>query len=245
MKNFKEVEQKQLKAERQSIVEQLDKRLETPMLIHGFVWLCLLIYELICNLTPALELIGTIIWIIFVLGFAVKFPIAPDKTAYLKANWLTVLSLLAQARGVFRIFRVFLFFCAARSPHGLRLFRVLTTLNGRLKALSASFARRGFGFVVALSIIVTFAGAAPMLAFENEVPKGLNSYGGALWWRATLFTTVGSNYFPQAIEGRFCGFGGRSKVLPFSDKSRHRWQHSLSAAMRLTWKPKLSVWKIL
>ncbi len=37
-----------------------------------------------------------------------------------------------------------------------------------MKSLGASFSRRGFGYVVALSVIVVFAGAAGMLAFEKK-----------------------------------------------------------------------------
>ncbi|MEJ7862464.1 MAG: ion transporter [Pyrinomonadaceae bacterium] len=189
--------------ERRSLLARIEGWLETPMLILGFVWLGLLIYEFIWNLPPALELTGTIIWIIFILDFAVKFILAPDKTDYLKSNWLTALSLLVPALRVFRIVRVFRFLRAAR---GLRLFRIVTSLNRGMKALGASFGRRGFGYVVALSIIVVFAGAAGMLTFENEVEGGIKTYGNALWWTAMMITTIGSEYFPQTIEGRVLCF---------------------------------------
>jgi len=176
------------------------------MLVLGFVWLILLVIELTNNLSPFLESVGTIIWIIFILDFALKFTLAPDKTDYLKANWLTALSLAVPALRVFRIFRFFRILQAARAARGLRLFRVLTSLNRGMKALGASFGRRGFGYVVALSIIVTFAGAAGMYAFENETPNGLKTYPDALWWTAMLLTSIGSEYFPQTAEGRVLCF---------------------------------------
>ncbi|HLM00811.1 MAG TPA: potassium channel family protein, partial [Pyrinomonadaceae bacterium] len=176
--------------------------LETPMLVLGFIWLILLVIELTGNLSPALELTGTVIWIVFILDFVLKFIIAPDKTDYLKSNWLTVLSLIVPALRIFRIFRLFRFLRAARAARGLRLFRIITSLNRGMKALGKSFRRRGFGYVVVLSIIVTFAGAAGMLAFENENPDGLKTYGDALWWTAMTMTTMGSDYFPRTGEGR-------------------------------------------
>ena len=176
------------------------------MLVLGFVWLPLLVCELIWNLSPALELAGTIIWVIFIVDFALKFLLAPDKTDYLKASWLTALSLLVPALRVFRIFRVFRILRAARAARGLRLFRVLTSLNRGMKALGASFGRRGFGYVVALTVIVILAGAAGMLAFENEVEGGIKTYGDALWWTAMMMTTIGSEYFPQTAEGRILCF---------------------------------------
>jgi voltage-gated potassium channel len=206
MHEDKEIIREQIRAERKSLLARLEDWLETPLLILGFAWLALLIYELIWSLSPALELVGTVIWIIFILDFAVKFLLAPDKTDYLKSNWLTALALIVPALRVFRIFRVFRVLRAARAVRGVRLFRVLTSLNRGMKSLSASFGRRGFGYVVALSVIVTFAGAAGMLAFENEGEGGIKTYGDALWWTAMMLTTIGSEYFPRTAEGRVLCF---------------------------------------
>jgi voltage-gated potassium channel len=196
----------QIKNERRTLVARLDEWLETPMMILGFAWLALLVYELIWNLSPALEFAVTVIWIIFIVDFALKFTLAPDKTDYLKANWLTAISLVVPALRVFRIFRVVRVLRAARAVRGVRLFRVLTSLNRGMKALGASFGRRGFGYLVALSVIVVFAGAAGMLAFENEVEGGIKTYGDALWWTAMMLTTNGSEYFPKTAEGRILCF---------------------------------------
>ncbi len=201
-----DVVKQQLREERQSLVGQLEDWLETPMMILGFAWLALLIYEFIWDLPPALELLGAAIWIIFILDFALKFTLAPDKTNYLKSNWLTAVSLLVPALRVFRVFRVFRLLQAARAVRGLRLVRFITSLNRGMRSLAASFGRRGFGYVVALSVIVVLSGAAGMLAFENEVPEGIHSYGEALWWTAMLLTSIGSNYFPKTVEGRILCF---------------------------------------
>ena len=75
-----------------------------------------------------------------------------------------------------------------------------------MRALGASLRRRGFGYVVALTVLVIFAGAAGMYAFENGASGGLNSYGEALWWTAMVMTTMGSQYWPQTFEGRVLCF---------------------------------------
>ncbi len=206
MNEEKEIVRQKINRERQSLIVQLENWLETPMLVLGFVWLGLLVYEFVWNLSPALEWLGTAIYIVFILDFALKLLLAPDKTDYLKSNWLTALSLLVPALRVFQIFRVFRVLRAARAARGLRLFRVLTSLNRGMKSLSASFGRRGFGYVVALSVIVVFAGAAGMLAFENETTDGIKTYGDALWWTAMMITTIGSEYFPKTAEGRILCF---------------------------------------
>jgi len=191
-----------LERERYELLQRLEDWLETPMLVLAFVWLALLIVELIWGESLWFEIIGTTVWVIFLLDFAVELVLAPHRVAYLKRNWVTAISLLLPALRIFRIFRVFRLLRLARAGRGLRLIRVVSSLNRSMKALGASLSRRGFGYVIALTVLVTFAGAAGMYAFENESPGGPNSYGEALWWTAMIMTTMGSQYWPQTAEGR-------------------------------------------
>ena len=191
-----------LKNERYELLRRLEDSLETPMLVLAFVWLALLVGELIWGESLMFEVLGTIIWVIFILDFAVAFVLAPHKIAYLKNNWLTALSLLVPALRLFRFSRVFRLFRLARMGRSLRLLRVVSSLNRGMRALGASLSRRGFGYVLALTVLVAFTGAAGMYAFENAAPGGLKSYGEALWWTTMILTTMGSQYWPQTIEGR-------------------------------------------
>jgi voltage-gated potassium channel len=195
-----------LERERYELLQRLEDWLETPMLILAFAWLALLVGEVIWGESLSFEIIGIFIWVIFILNFAVEFVLAPHKAAYLKSNWLTAISLLIPALRIFRIFRVFRLLRLARVGRGLRLFRVVSSLNRGMRALGANLRRRGFGYVVALSVLVVFAGAAGMYAFENSVPGGLNNYGEALWWTAMIMTTMGSQYWPETFEGRVLCF---------------------------------------
>ena len=191
-----------LEKERFEVLERLEHWLETPMLVLAFVWLALLIVEFIWGESSLFEVIGTSIYVIFILNFALEFILAPRKVEYVKRNWLTAVSLIVPALRIFRIFRVFRVLRLARAGRGLLLLRVVSSLNRGMHALGASLSRRGFGYVLALTLIVTFAGAAGMYAFENEAPQGLRSYGEALWWTAMIMTTMGSQYWPQTGEGR-------------------------------------------
>lgn len=194
--------QEALERERYELLQRLEDWLEAPMLILAFVWLALLVMELIWGESFYFALIGTIIWIIFIVHFAIEIILAPHKVAYLKSNWLAAISLLIPALRIFRVFRVFRLLRMARVGRGLRLFRVVSSLNRGMRALGASLRRRGFGYVLALTVLVVFAGSAGMYAFENQVPNGLNSYGEALWWTTMIMTTLGSRYWPVTFEGR-------------------------------------------
>jgi voltage-gated potassium channel len=194
--------------ERRAALADLEEWLERPMLALGLLWLALVVVEFTRGLTPALEAVGTAIWVVFILDFALRLALAPERVAYLRRNWLTALSLVLPALRVLRVVRVLRAARAARvlagATRGARLVRVVGSVNRAMRALGRAFARRGFGYVVALTTLVTLAGAAGMYAFERPGAdgRGLGSYGEALWWTAMLMTTMGSEYWPRSAEGR-------------------------------------------
>ncbi|MBD2185629.1 two pore domain potassium channel family protein [Planktothrix sp. FACHB-1375] len=107
-----------------------------------------------------------------------------------------------------RVFRIVRVVRLLRATRGVRLVRVITSVNRGMRALSSSMNRRGFGYVVTLTLIITLVGSAGMYAFEkdNSDGGGLNNYGTALWWTAMIITTMGSEYWPQTPEGRVLCF---------------------------------------
>ena len=197
-------EEWELERERFELLRRLEDRLEMPMVVLGLAWLILLVVELVGGLTPMLETIGTVIWIVFIVDFLLKFTLAPRKLAYVRQNWLTVVALIVPALRVLRIARAVAVLRAARAARGLRLVKVVASVNRGMRALGATMSRRGFRYVAGTTLLVTFAGAAGMYTFENQNPdaRGLNDYGSALWWTAMLMTTMGSEYWPQTAEGR-------------------------------------------
>ena len=204
-------ESRQLTHERLELLQRFMSWLETPMLVLAFFWLALLVAELIWGLTPLLEAVGTIIWVLFIAEFCLGFVVAPFKLAFLRQNWLTAIALLLPALRLFRILglvRAARLARVAGATRGVRLVRVVTSLNRGMRAFGASMSRRGFGYVVGLTLLVTLVGAAGMYAFERENPdgRGLRTYGAALWWTAMVMTTMGSEYWPQTVEGRILCF---------------------------------------
>lgn len=196
-----------LEQEQQEILQQIEDWLEIPLLLLSFVWLALFVVELIWGLSPLLDAFGITIWILLILDFGLELFLAPRKLAYLRQNWLTVFSLMLPALRVLRVVKVLRALQTARAVRGLRLLRVMTRANRGMRALAASVNRRGFGYVVGLTTIVTLIGAAGMYAFEHEaVEPTLNDYGTALWWTAMIITTMGSDYFPKTPEGRILCF---------------------------------------
>lgn len=173
--------------------------MEGPLVVLGFVWLILLVVEIIWRSSNLLNIFSTSIWIIFIVDFILKFVIAPEKGKYLKSNVITMISLVVPAFRLLRIFRVLRFI---RLSRGVRLIKVIGSLNRGIRSLSRTMKRRAFGYVVLLTCILIFAGAAGMYAFEKDQPNGLVDYGTALWWTTMIMTTLGSEYWPVTLEGR-------------------------------------------
>ncbi len=187
-----------LSSERRRLLFTIDRILEAPMIILGFLWLILLVVELVRGLNPFLEFVSLAIWVIFIIDFIIKFILAPVKLEYLKKNWLTAVSLVIPALRVFRVFRLARLL---RGLRGVRLVRIVSSLNRGMRSLGKAMKRRAIGYVILLIAIVTFAGAAGMYALERPNP-GFNTYGMALWWTAMRVITAGNEFNPVTTEGR-------------------------------------------
>ncbi len=194
--------EKQLNNERWRLLLTIEKLLNGPMVFLGFVWLVLLVIELVWGLMKPLEYLSITIWIIFIIDFLVKLFLAPVKGTFLKKNWLTAVSLVIPALRVFRIFR---FVRLLRGLRGIRLVRVVSSLNRSMNSLAATMKRRAFGYVMMITLFVTFGGAAGMYALENSTP-GFKTYSMALWWTAMRVITAGNEFSPATPEGRGLAF---------------------------------------
>lgn len=184
--------------ERWHVLSQLEDWLEVPMILLSFVWLVLVLVELVWTGSKLFEFLGTLIWIVFIGEFLLRFVLAPRKGQFLRRNVISIVALAAPALRFLRALRVL------RLARGLRLVRVVGTANRGLNALRKSFRRRGLGYVLGATALVTALGAAGMLAFEPErlVEGGFDGYGDALWWTAMLVSTMGSSFWPETAEGR-------------------------------------------
>ena len=188
-------------AERWSVLEELDEWLRLPMALLGLAWLLIVVAELLWGENVLLSLASTAVWVIFIAEFALRLLLAPDRSSFLKRNWLTVIALIVPA---LRFFRAVTVLRAARALRGLRLVRIVGTANRSMNALRTTMRRRRFGYVLGLTVLVIVLGAAGMLSFEpdHEIEGGFTSYGHALWWTAMLVTSIGSDFWPLTTEGR-------------------------------------------
>ena len=190
-----------LERERHRLLTRIDRALQKPMMVLGLVWIVLIVLDLLGRLSPLFHQLTYVIWGLFVLQFLVELVIAPRKIRYLRRQWITALSLLAPALRVLSIFRLARTFTVLR---GARLVRVIGGANRGMRILGRVMDRRGFGYVMLLTLIICLAGAAGVYAFERDAANSrFDSFGTAVWWTAMTLTTMGTDHFPVTPEGRF------------------------------------------
>lgn len=210
----------ELRNARWELLEHINNLTENGMIALAFIWLMLLVIDLTSGLSSPLQVISNAIWLIFIADFILEFIIAPSKQAYLRRNWLTALSLALPALRLLRVFRAFRILNAVRAVRTVSFLRLITSLNRGMRAVGTAFGQRNIGYLIIITAIVTFAGAAGMAYFESPESiraagytesissnGGLATYGDAVWWTFMLMTTIGSDYWPVTIEGRIlCWF---------------------------------------
>lgn len=202
-----------VKRERWRLVTQLTRFTDKLMVALSFVWVGLIIGDLMGKLSPPLQTLEYSIWALFGIDFLAKFLAAPRKLQFIAHHWITLLSLILPAFRMLRIFQ------AARALQTVSLLRILTSTNRGMQAIAKAMGKRGLGYIVAATVIVLFMGAAGMYGFENpdelrqsgfgaiaNAGGGIKSYSDGLWWTAMLMTTIGSQYWPVTQGGRVLCF---------------------------------------
>jgi len=109
------------RAERYSLVSQIEAVLDGPTTYLAIVFAALLVAELVLSaqnmaIPAILGWIQLAIWGVFVIHFLLGITISPDRGQYLRRNWLTALSLVVP---FFRAFRALRAIRALRATNSL------------------------------------------------------------------------------------------------------------------------------
>lgn len=187
---------------RSELLHHVSAVLEPLMVGLGIVFLLLLLMEfagisIVIGGRNRLADILQAIWVVFLGDFLLRFWIAPHKGAYLRANWFGALSLALPFLRPFRVFR------AARALRGFSLVRLLSGVNRGMRALRRITRGRLMLYVAGLTVVVVFAGAIAVQFFDRNQPESpVQTFGDALWWSATLVTTMNSELHVISTEAR-------------------------------------------
>ncbi|MFW6079713.1 MAG: potassium channel family protein [Gemmatimonadota bacterium] len=190
---------------REAVREAIDRYADVPLAIAAIVLVLLTVVELSGDLRPpwdrrvAWMVWG--LWALFVLEFAVKFALAPVKRRYLRKHWLDALVVVVPVLRVLRVLRILRF---ARAAPLMRLL----IFGGRGSGGAIELLRRRhLGQLAIVTALVILLGAGAGYLLESGAPgTQIETFGDALWWAASLVTTVASGLNPITTGGRVLGF---------------------------------------
>ena len=186
-----------------------ERKLEWPMLFLSFIWLCILIAELASGSWPSLMIVGTGIWLIFILYFCMRLLAADHRMDFVKKNWLFITAILVSALRFFPFLQSYPMVRGLTATFGIQVVWIFASADQGMRFLREVLGRRGAGYALALTCVVIVAGAAGMLHFEGDPvdPRSLQTYPEALWWTAMQMTNIGTAYSIRTAGGRILSLG--------------------------------------
>ncbi len=130
-----------------------------------------------------------------------KFALAPIKRRYVRNHWLDVLVVFLPFLRFLRLARIL------RATRALPVLRLLIFGGRGSESTLTLLKRRRLGQLAIVSVMVILLGSAAAFLLEVNAPGAqIRTFGDALWWSATVVTTVGSELYPVTTGGRVLGF---------------------------------------
>lgn len=158
-----------------------------PLMALSVVFLVVYSWEILTRTHIALcETIINVIWVAFVIDYAVSLYLADDRWQWFKHNLFTLLTI------------------ALPMLRPLRLLRLLTVLHVLNRTSGMAVRGRITVYAVGAVIMLMYVGALAVFSVERGARGStITDFGTALWWAFVTVTTVGyGDFSPVTFQGK-------------------------------------------